>query len=201
MSKLRPFRTWALITVTVLCICAVGYAATPTALYWPLKVGNSWTYLFTDFSGATPVTHGQAVKVTGTISQSGATWFVAKTTQGTTNVSTFYYRHDAVGLLTCFKLVPTPYYMIKRPLTNGTTWVMMTSAGGSIHRTITNCNATTTVPAGTFTHCLLITQTYDYNKNLKVLYWYAPNKGEVRCESWDTGKLVDKWVLVAATIK
>ena len=182
MSKLRRFRVWSLVAVAVLCVCAVVYAATlPTAIYQPLKVGNTWTIKYT----GTGANYTAVTTLTKATVKSGLTWYEGKTTGAPGGTLDSSYCHTATGLLVSTTQVttPSPYYLIKTPLKAGCTWTM-TTAPGVIKRTITSLTATTTVPAGTFKNCLLITQTYPKMPGFTVKYWYAPNKGMVRCENW-----------------
>ena len=168
-------------------------ASTPTAIYCPLAVGDSWTLQFTGLS------YTQVEQITGTNLSGGVTWYIQEDTTETTPVTTVtaYDRNDAQGTLSYGPLPDTtPRYGIKVPLTQGNTW---TTPGGP--RTITQVGVTTTVPAGTFDNCLVVTQTIDSDPGLSILNWYAPDKGRVRQESWKNGELVDLWVVTAIVIK
>jgi len=169
-------------------------AAAPIASYSPLAVGDSWTIHFTALNA--PISYTQVDEIIGTDSSSGTTWYEEQATAPGIS-ETSYFRNDADGLLCYTPFETTPYYIIKGPLAVGNTWTM--TAG--LHRTITQLGATTTVPAGTFNNCLLITQTYDNNPGFSVLEWFAPGKGQVRQESWQDGTLVDLWVETAIVIK
>jgi hypothetical protein len=199
MSKLRRLRVGLLIAVAVLCVCALAYAATPTATYWPLKVGNSWTLHYT----GTGMNYSATNTVTKSFVKSSATWYELDLTGAPGGTSTQDLCHNGTGLLCSTSTVattPSPYYLIKTPLTAGTTWTM-TTGPSVIKRTITSVNATIKVPAGTFTKCLEITQTYPAQPNMKVLYWYAPGTGLVCDEIYSGSEVTETAKLTKYTIK
>jgi hypothetical protein len=204
MSQSRHFRGLLPIAVAVLAVCVVVcWAAQPTAIYQPLKVGDSWTFNYTSYLGGTNK-YTEVNSVTGTLAHGGATWFTVVATGVPGDPVTTYLRNAAAGLLTYSAYDPTPYYLLKAPLTTGSTWLMTVPAPTVAHRKIISTTATTTVPAGTFHNCLEVIQTYTAPStmvNLKLTYWYAQNKGPVRWQMYMGTTLMQTGELKSCVIK
>lgn len=193
-------------------------AAPPTTRFWPLKGGYQWTMAFTTYATpvseypqldlpvvypATATTSTVLYKCTGTMTATnGSVWYkFTTTTNGSTLTEKYYYRNVNNGLVCHTDHMASPWFLIKTPLTVGNKWLML-PAPTNAYRQIMATNASTTVPAGTFTGCLVVTQTYanETSKNLVVKYWYAPNKGLVRWESRTSGVLTAKAVLKSTNV-
>ena len=203
MNSSHHFPSWFPLAVAVLCVSTVGAgAASPLASYWPCATGNTWTFKVTQLAEMGPG-YTEVMKITGTYAHAGATWWALEETGERGGPLTTWYRYDAVGLLQYTTENPTPEYILKSPLTTGASWVM--STGGDVaHYTITSLAATTTVPAGTFRNCLLLTITYSAPstmKNYKLTYWWVPNKGMVRWQENSGTTIILTGVLKSCVIK
>jgi hypothetical protein len=82
------------------------------------------------------------------------------------------------------QFIPEKFYILKFPLTKGAAWKQ--PAGELIiHNTIENTEATVRVPAGEFSHCLLIKKVYfhrqePHNAIQEGLFWFAPEVGHIK---------------------
>jgi len=184
----------------------------PSAVYFPLAVGNSWTIRVTTYtSGAADLnspetgadgalSYTSSFTITGTKTMDGAKWFVGGYTPPIPSQEPWYGRHTATGMLVQITNAGTPYYLLKAPIKVGTAWDLP-SIGAK--RKITKVGATTTVPAGTFHNCIKVEQTYTAPDmaGVVVTYWFANGTGIVRTEIRRTGVLETKMVLTKYTVK
>jgi hypothetical protein len=84
------------------------------------------------------------------------------------------------------KLIPQKYYILKLPLTKGTSW-QQEAEGFVLRDTIEATDASVQVPAGTFTNCLMIKRVYLHPQDLKTplqeaVFWFAPEVGNVKVD-------------------
>ena len=193
-------------------------ATRPTLRYFPLAVDNSWTTRVNQYAAApaglalpVPGLEGAAsddpslaltssFSVTGTQMIGGAKWFVGGYTPPIPSQEPWLGRHNTSGLLIKVTNSGTPYYLLKAPLMVGTTWDLTPLYA---RRAIMSINASTTVPAGTFTGCIKVKQTYTTPSmaDVVVTYWFAPGVGVARTEIRDGGVLTTRMVLVSYTVK
>jgi len=205
MLKITMIVGAGLLIALLLCGCSGGTstdapvvdtATLPAANWFPMKVGDSWTYDVThDTSLINPVPGEKLIaKYTGTIStpskvtQGGLSWFkvhFAALIGGYDALA----RQDANGLLT--KDMPaaaTREYVIKKPIIVGATW--QGAETGATYK-ITSKTKSVTVPAGTFTNCLAVLCT-DTSAGTKSTAYYAPGVGKVLVVTMKGTKLAFK---------
>ncbi len=143
--------------------------------YFPLTVGNRWVYELRDRTDAPPV---------------AGYWEVLREEQGAFVLQTRQSELTTGGFEEFF--IPTregikhfaqetmnkdnPPFFLKGPPQVGTTWE---DEDGTYE--ITALDKSATVPAGTFTHCLEVTNRRKGGK-ATVVTWYAPGVGVVRRE-------------------
>lgn len=186
---------------------AAAEKASPTSLYWPLKLNYQWAYRYLTYDDTSATRQAlqlspelQPAAITFTTMTSkivskmadsdGLQWFVLRTTVPGLSTQTAAYRHTAGGMMCSVDQVPAPYYLIKAPLQAGQIWNMT----GVIYRRIMSTTATVNTPYGAIPNCIYIKQTYNSPSlaNLVVKYWYARNIGLVRWEIRDDGLLTRK---------
>ena len=182
-----------LLIVFALCGCSGGTstpaatvdsaATLPAANWFPLKVGNSWTYQVTqDLSVTNPApsekfiyTYTGTMSVPSQVSQSGLSWFKMHFAASLGSYDALA-RHDANGLLGKDMPVTAPReYAIKKPIAVGATW---NGGKAGITFKITSLTKTVTVPTGIFKNCLSILCT-DTPGNTKTTAYYAPGVGKI----------------------
>jgi len=187
-------------------------AAPPTAMYWPLAIGNTWRLRVTQYGVApgwspmfvglvpagllaagTQSTHREIHRITGRVSVNGQTWFVDKTTvEGTT--CRVLLRHGPGGFLVKAPASAPRCYFLKTPLTEGNAW-----PARSRHSTfqIAGVDRTVTVPAGTFGDCIAVAETSEEEPGATWTRWYAGGIGPAKAEVRDGETLVVLWELLA----
>lgn len=135
-------------------------APSPVATYFPLAVGNSWTY---------ETRFGQRVE-TNTVSIVGQEHGVFTDSRNNRLIL------DADGLR------DERRYLLKAPLAVGTTWKSIVDVGKTETYEIVDVHATLTVPAGTFDDVVLVRgrSRVDPGTELAVEWAYAPGVGLVR---------------------
>lgn len=193
----------------------VSTAAAPSFVLWPLSLGNTWRYRVTTYSGpaaassdgageiapASASTSTHALKATGKQTIGGASWFVlTETTVGTPGSQQHYSRHVDAGL--CWKntLVTGAYFLVHTPIAVGTSWNNPGPGGGTVTWSIVSLTATVTVPAGTFTNCVLVTDTNSATPGITTRRWYASGVGLVRVTVTDGGVLQSKQELLDSVV-
>lgn len=205
-----------LIIALMLCGCSGGTsteapvvdtAALPAANWFPLKIGNSWTYAVTQDTSLINLAPGEKfiAKYTGVMSapskvtQGGLSWFKMHFA-GPAIIGSYdaLARHDVNGLLgkDLPKTAPREY-AIKKPIKVGTTW-----KGGKtgIGFKITSLTKTVTVPKGTFKNCLVVVCT-DTPSGTKTTVSYAPGVGKILVVAMKGTKLAVKWELKSYVLK
>ena len=184
----------------------------PTSTFLPLAIGNQWTYQYSESGGVPPepapytiesrrgglIHSAQAnSELVLTITRNemcwGELWFEAIISQDGEGTDQMYFLHNATGLRTEEWLgTYDEYYLIQNPLEVGTNWV---SPGGYATRTIVGVDETVTVPAGTFTGCLLVEEQEEgYDGVGKD--WFAPGVGLVKQEWYYNDVLADGMELI-----
>jgi hypothetical protein len=164
MSRSR----FALLAVLVLSLGCAKAATTVdpsrssryrAADYYPLAVGNQWTYTTAE---------GPAIEKTTTI----------------TGVRDGYYIDDALGMfrVDAGGLRDDKRYMLAEPIERGRTWSSVVSVASTERYEITDVGFTTTTPAGVFRDCVAVrgTNRLDANRELRIEWVYAPGVGIVR---------------------
>ena len=198
MKKIFPLWTAFL----VLCLSTWVQGASPES-YLPLKEGMVWEYQnkFFDLQTHAQISAGKAVKKnlpplelqgTGVVPQVFSFFqpdntlkqesksFIAKDSTG------FYVFARQSGNDKEPKVMATKYYILKFPLTQGTSWRQEVE-GFIVQDTIESSDATVQVPAGSFNNCLMVKKLYfnpkDLNKPLQeALFWFAPEVGNVKVD-------------------
>jgi hypothetical protein len=132
----------------------------PVATYFPLAVGNAWTY---------ETRFGQRVE-TNTVSIVSAEGGVFTDSRNNRLVL------DDEGLR------DERRYLLRAPLAVGTTWKSIVDVGKTETYEIADTHATVTVPAGTFEDVILVRgrSRVDAGTELSVEWAYAPGVGLVR---------------------
>lgn len=130
--------------------------------YYPLAVGNSWTY---------ETTFGKRVE---------------RNTVTIVGKENGYFRDDNRGLFAfdAEGLRDPSRYLIRRPLRRGATWKSIVDVGKSNRFEIVDTAASVTVPAGTF-HDVLVVRGLDDSVaggEMEYVFSYAPGVGLVRME-------------------
>jgi hypothetical protein len=160
----------ALVPVLLLAACAstpspAGTATSPAdALesYYPLAVGNSWTY---------ETRFGKRVE---------------RNTVTIVGEEGGYFHDDQRGRLTfdADGLRDPSRYLIRRPLRRGASWRSIVDVGKSNRFDIVDTSARVTVPAGTF-HDVLVVRGIDDSVpggEMEIVSSYAPGVGLIRVE-------------------
>lgn len=148
----------------------------PFEMYLPLVRGNWWKYR----SWIPEGTGTQLLKVAGTERIDGVIWMVCNRRYLPENVTVpERYRHLLVGTVWRQDATDPSQDLFRTPLEVGTNWL---TGGDGIYytRTILSLHASTVVPAGSFTDCLLIEGVNYYYPERKFRSWYAPGVGLVR---------------------
>ena len=182
---MNPKRVWLLGLVLMLvglgvaiCLPVVGagtaaQSVCPTAIYYPIGVGYSWSYV-TTLRGEAPAP--TSCSISKTFLSKGTTWYYrmyygtggAKTPNAVRNNPTGTYAWT-------MSTAATPILLIKAPVAVGTTWM----ANGT--NVIAAVNQTVKVPAGTFTKCIMVKDSAVTGTAQSVSQtWYAPGVGEVK---------------------
>lgn len=142
------------------------------AAYYPMAVGNSWTYSANVL--------GNHSETTIAIVKQDFGWFV--------DDHKGRFKVDAYGLR------DEKRYLIRTPLAEGKTWTSVVSVQSVEHAKIVGTDDSVTVLAGVFDHCLTVetTNRQDETKTLVNRTTFAPNVGIVKIQvALDTeGKLV-----------
>lgn len=205
----------ALLTAAALVLvgCGGGGGADNTpgasAEYVPLSVGTQWRYDYHEYTNTAglrsakslllpraslvgvkgkDLTAEDVVDITGTTEIGGSTWYsIVAHYVGGENEEPVYVRHNSQGFLRKDALAEAAYYMIRNPLTVGTTWVVTFVSGGLSYQEtfkIVAVDQTIATPAGEFTGCLQIENVFQQagEPDDVITYWYAPNVGQVKEE-------------------
>lgn len=82
------------------------------------------------------------------------------------------------------RLLSEKFYILKQPLQKGASWVQK-DQGLTLHQVVQETKAQVTVPAGTFTDCLLIKRSVfesekDQTPTSEIYFWFAPQVGNVK---------------------
>jgi hypothetical protein len=82
------------------------------------------------------------------------------------------------------QFLPEKFYILKLPLMKGTSWKQR-AEGNILHQVIQETGVQVTVPAGTFTDCLLVKRSVfasegDQTPTSELWLWYAPHVGNVK---------------------
>ena len=216
MRRILPALLVASLTILLVAGCGGGGSSTPgtpeTASYLPLAVGNEWHYQYNEYTqtgsmaargalvrhhqGLAPAAAVQPkdlsaediVQITGTESINGAEWFsaVAHYVGGELG-SPLYMRHTTQGLQRKDSLSDPAFFMIRMPLTVGTTWTVPFVVNGITYHeqfSITALGQSVSTPAGVFNNCLVIENVFQQTGQPDdvITYWYEPGVGEVREE-------------------
>jgi hypothetical protein len=167
-------------TITAFVLLGISGVAAPlwaeeaaVKQYFPLALGNRWVYELHDRTDAPPVLE---------------TWEVVREEQGTFVLRISQSELPTGGFEEFFILTSAgikrfarettnkddPPFFLKGPLQVGATW---DDEDGAYE--ITALDETITVPAGTFSHCLEVTNRRRGSK-ATVVTWYAPGVGVVQ---------------------
>jgi hypothetical protein len=132
------------------------------AAYYPLAVGNSWTYSANVL--------GNHSETTVSIVKQDFGWFV--------DDHKGRFKVDAYGLR------DEKRYLIRSPLAEGKTWTSVVSVQSVEHAKILSTDESVTVLAGVFDHCLTVetTNRQDETKTLVNRTTFAPNVGIVKIQ-------------------
>lgn len=132
--------------------------------YFPLAVGNSWTY-----KGHLL---GETVTHTVTIVAHRDGWFIDSEGQ--------HYRLDGRGLRSRLR------YLLQAPLAQGHTWTAVVSISSTEHYEIADTGVPAYVPAGHFTGCLrvLARNRHDARRTLFMESTYCRDVGLVHLRTW-----------------
>lgn len=135
----------------------------PVASFFPLAVGNSWTY---------ETRFGDRVE-TNAVSIVSAVGDVFTDSRGN------HFTIDAQGLR------DERRYLLKAPLSKGTTWKSIPTVGKTERYEIVSTAAIVTVPAGKFENVVLVRgwTRLDPGTEIEVEWAYAPDVGLVRIAS------------------
>jgi hypothetical protein len=111
-----------------------------------------------------------------------------------------YLRHLAQGLLIKVTPADAGHYALRTPLEVGTSW--QDPLDDRVTLTITSVNATTTVPAGTFSNCIVVEDVLREvgHPDDIITSWYAPGVGLVRERQHIGTTLVAELVLLSYTL-
>lgn len=204
-----------LLIALMLCGCSGGTntavpsvdseAVLPAAKWFPLAIGNSWTYNITQDTSLITPEPGQKLiaKYSGTMSspskmtQGGLVWYNMHFAALIGSYDALA-RRDANGLLGKDMPPAAPReYAIKAPIQVGATW-----NGGKtgIGFKITSLTKKVTVPKGTFKNCLVVVST-DTPANTKTTTYYAPGVGKILVIAMKGTKLAVKWELTNYVLK
>jgi hypothetical protein len=199
------------VVVALLAGCGGGGGgdSASTKPYFPVKTSYEWTYDGVDYVGGTAIAAAQGVEgrhhrslhpadaakapldytqiwsITGTTQISGATWYnLVIQNVGSIANDPLYRRHtsDALQERESTASDEVPYDLLQLPLETGNSWGYSPVPGVTL--TITDADATVTVPAGTFQHCVVVrdVQVTAGQPDDIIIDWYAPNVGMVREE-------------------
>jgi hypothetical protein len=159
----------------------VGSAAVPpTARYMPLQAGNWWKYRkseWTKTSGNVVSTYTRKIKGIETLE--GKRWYrslyVSASGQAT---DSDWYRHIASGLWSRDTYYYKDWLFLKAPVESGSQW----DRRPGYDSVIQGKDLTVTVPAGTFTNCVLVRTSclLDPANGVELGEWYAPDVGVVK---------------------
>jgi hypothetical protein len=159
---------------------AVDAAAVPlTAKYMPLQAGNWWKYRQTGWTkGEGSATTTYTLKIKGVETLEGKKWYRSRYIAADGQASDYnWYRHLASGLWMRDNSYYYDWFLLKAPAESGMQWDRRTGN----HSIIANANATTTVPAGTFSNCVMVETNWSYGESkYKYRDWYAPGVGVVK---------------------
>ncbi len=165
-------RSTALLLAALLCGCAAAppqrttSAAAAPADYFPLAVGNTWTFLDRSPQQAEPVR--RTVRI------------VARDAQG-------YFVDDSRGALRADPdcLHDRARRLLCAPIRPGATWSSVVGPSATERYQIAAAGETVTVPAGTFQGCVRVRSQIRAGKVDAVAeLTYAPNVGPVRLETF-----------------
>ena len=207
MKRLTVSLTLLAAGCLVMSGCGGGGDTPPTpptaALYFPLAVGNQWSYQATDYTvaPATAAAHRRAfnrrtglmrpaqvaadyvVSLVATATIENTTWFAASASFGDgTDSLRRYVRYDGTGILWKPDLDSAAYYRLKNPIVAGTTWDVPNDPARTFR--IVAVGETTKVAVGTFANCLKVddTITESGQPDDVLTSWFAPGVGLVREE-------------------
>ena len=174
--------------LAVLSACASGGSTGGVKFrftdYYPLKVGNTWTYRATSF-GDTNESAILTAKVTG---EKGGVYTIAQ------GQGTFSYTYDKFGLMK----VKSRAYLLKDPIVSGATW-QVTIEGMQGTAKVIEAGVKIDVPAGTYESCAIIEEVFA--GITKLVSSYCPGVGLVRLEEYSLARssadLVTKVELLA----
>lgn len=132
------------------------------AAYYPLAVGNSWTYSANVL--------GNHSEDTITVVKNDFGWFVDD--------------HKSRLKVDAYGLRDERRYLIREPLAVGKAWTSVVSVQSVEHAKIVGVDDSVTVLAGVFDHCLTVetSNRQDETKTLVNRTTYAPHVGIVRIE-------------------
>jgi hypothetical protein len=175
-----------------------GGDSSGVADYWPLTMGNSWTFTQWDWTAPATDTSEQTYSVTivdtATIFN-GTKAYHASNGNWLAIVSGEFRKYDS-GPPTQNQ---TDYdTWIKEPIQVNNTWFGGMYETDSTWYTITATDVTVTVPAGTFTNCLHII--YSATGYADWHDYYAPGVGYVRYYTASPGSFYEEGKLIAKTI-
>ena len=139
------------------------YRPPETAVYYPLAVGNSWTY---------------SANVLGNHSDKTIT-IVKKDFDYFVDDSNGRFKVDAYGLR------DDKRYLLREPLEVGKTWTSVISVQSVEHARIVEVDAPCTVLAGAFEHCLTVetTNRLDEQRTLVLRHTFVPYVGLVKIQT------------------
>jgi hypothetical protein len=140
-------RLFGVLAVVVLGDCASGKAVarsdvtgTTAAEYYPLKIGNTWTYDMRFL--------GQKQTETVTVEKESEGYFVTKSSSQ--EAEPVKMKADAYGVR------DEKRYLLREPVEAGTTWTNVVSVETTEHYKILAARSPCEVPAGKFTDCVVV---------------------------------------------
>jgi len=149
-----------------------AYKLPEVAAYYPLAVGNSWTY------SANVLGERTEQKISIVRQDFG---FFVDDQKGRLKVDAYGLRDDR-------------RYLLREPLEEGRSWTSVVSAQSVEHSRIVEVDKPCTVPAGAFLHCLTVENRnrQDEHHTMVMRMTFAPEVGIVRVQTTldNDGKLV-----------
>lgn len=134
------------------------------SLFWPLNLGNTWTYArrFLGETGSLTVSIVKRGEEEAFVDNTGSSFW-----------------------LTPFGLRDKDRYLLQSPLEKGQRWRAQTGPDTTEYFEVLEDDATVNTPAGRFAHCLIVRSTTRLPADSRLLnvVAYAPNVGPVRNET------------------
>lgn len=188
-------------SLALLLAGATPLKAASLETYLPLKEGLTWEFRhqFVATGDHTPQAEARAVKKNLAPTEvQGLKVYPQIFTyhppgQGEKQETTSYIAADTQGYYVLARktqkdreprILPEKFYILKQPLQKGAVWVQK-AEGAILHHLLQETQARVTVPAGTFTDCLLIKRLVfesekDQTPTSEMYFWFAPGVGNVK---------------------